>query len=87
MEKSKTSTILWQGGKGRKPFSALLGQLRWSHLGALLGGAAILIFFVYPILKLILLSFRANMVGRCLITAKSCSKGAFGRPSAIPCIS
>lgn len=60
MEKSKTSTILWQGGKGRKPFSALLGQLRWSHLGALLGGAAILIFFVYPILKLILLSFQGE---------------------------
>ncbi|MEW4425939.1 iron ABC transporter permease [Paenibacillus pabuli] len=61
MEKWKTNTISWQAArKGRKPFSAWLGQLHWSRLGALLGGAVVLIFFVYPILKLILLSFQGE---------------------------
>ncbi|MHA7583899.1 ABC transporter permease [Paenibacillus vandeheii] len=61
MEKVKTNRMVLRGqAKGRKPFSSLSGLLRWNRLAALLGAAAILIFFVYPILKLVLLSFQGE---------------------------
>ncbi|WP_024633369.1 MULTISPECIES: ABC transporter permease [unclassified Paenibacillus] len=61
MEKVKTNRMVLRGqAKGRKPFSSLSGLLRWNRLAALLGAAAVLIFFVYPILKLVLLSFQGE---------------------------
>ncbi|WP_053779436.1 ABC transporter permease [Paenibacillus xylanivorans] len=61
MEKVKTNRMVLRGQqKGRKPFSSLSGLLRWNRLAALLGAAAVLIFFVYPILKLVLLSFQGE---------------------------
>lgn len=61
MEKVKTNRMVLRGqAKGRKPFSSLSDLLRWNRLAALLGAAAVLIFFVYPILKLVLLSFQGE---------------------------
>ncbi|MDN4602919.1 iron ABC transporter permease [Paenibacillus sp. F6_3S_P_1C] len=61
MEKVKTNRMVLRGqAEGRKPFSSLSGLLRWNRLAALLGAAAVLIFFVYPILKLVLLSFQGE---------------------------
>lgn len=62
MENAKTGTIaLPKTEKGRSPFSGLRKLNRMKLLGRLLGGAAVLIFFVYPILKLILLSFQGEL--------------------------
>lgn len=61
MEKVKTNRMVLRGqAKGRKPFSSLSDLLRWNRLAALFGAAAVLIFFVYPILKLVLLSFQGE---------------------------
>lgn len=61
MEKVTTNMAVLRGHeKGRKSFSSLSGLLRWNRLAALLGAAAVLLFFVYPILKLILLSFQGE---------------------------
>ncbi|GGF69517.1 ABC transporter permease [Paenibacillus albidus] len=47
-------------GKGRKPFSVLSRIFGKKGAAAWLGGAAVLLFFVLPILKLILLSFQGD---------------------------
>ncbi|OMF69967.1 ABC transporter permease [Paenibacillus glucanolyticus] len=61
MEKVKTNRMVLRGqAKGRKPFSSLSDLLRWNRLATLFGAAAVLIFFVYPILKLVLLSFQGE---------------------------
>ncbi|MUG67091.1 ABC transporter permease subunit [Paenibacillus campinasensis] len=61
MENTNASTIaLPKTGKGRKSLSGHRKLLNLRLLARLLGAAAVLIFFVYPILKLILLSFQGE---------------------------
>ncbi|OMF05877.1 ABC transporter permease [Paenibacillus amylolyticus] len=45
---------------GRKSVFSLPSLFRWNRLIALLGAIAVLLFFVYPILKLVLLSFQGE---------------------------
>ncbi|WP_458126931.1 ABC transporter permease [Paenibacillus sp. Z3-2] len=61
MEKLKRNMIILRGqANGRKSVFSLPGLFRWNRLIALLGAIAVLLFFVYPILKLVLLSFQGE---------------------------
>ncbi|WP_340398269.1 iron ABC transporter permease [Paenibacillus sp. FSL H8-0079] len=61
MEKLKRNMIVLRGqDNGRKSVFSLPGLFRWNRLIALLGAIAVLLFFVYPILKLVLLSFQGE---------------------------
>ncbi|MGV2966455.1 iron ABC transporter permease [Paenibacillus sp. FSL H8-0317] len=61
MEKLKRNMIILRGqDNGRKSVFSLPSLFRWNRLIALLGAIAVLLFFVYPILKLVLLSFQGE---------------------------
>ncbi|MDQ0656325.1 iron ABC transporter permease [Paenibacillus sp. W2I17] len=61
MEKLKRNMIILRGQDNRrKSVFSLPGLFRWNRLIALLGAIAVLLFFVYPILKLVLLSFQGE---------------------------
>ncbi|MEO2258981.1 iron ABC transporter permease [Paenibacillus amylolyticus] len=61
MEKLKRNMIILRGQDNvRKSVFSLPGLFRWKRLIALLGAVAVLLFFVYPILKLVLLSFQGE---------------------------
>ncbi|GAS81851.1 ABC transporter permease [Paenibacillus amylolyticus] len=61
MEKLKRNMIVLRGQEnGRKSVFSLPSLFRWNRLIALLGAIAVLLFFVYPILKLVLLSFQGE---------------------------
>ncbi|WP_336757886.1 ABC transporter permease [Paenibacillus sp. USHLN196] len=61
MEKLKRNMIILRGQDNeRKSGFSLPSLFRWNRLIALLGAIAVLLFFVYPILKLVLLSFQGE---------------------------